>query len=267
MRYESERLVFLNPPLDNYQAPRKVSGADQSDRIPIMRLEEHAHLRELPLFSDMSDESFEELLRAAYLQIFPPHVRLINEGDPADFLYVVIEGCVELFAEANGRDTTVALSRPLSTFILAAVLKDAVYLMSARTTEKSRILLIPAENVRQVMDKDMAFTHAIVDDLAHSYRTIVKSHKNHRLRTTIERLANYLLSENASQKGKGHITLQHDKRRLASLLGMTPENLSRAFNTLRQYEVEIDGRDVRINNEKDLRVLAKPTPLIDDDTT
>ncbi len=229
-----------------------------------MRLEELSVVRELPLFSGMASNNFDRLMRASYLQFFPPHIRLINEGDPADFLYVVVEGCLELFAEANGRDSTVALVRPPSSFILAAVLTDSVYLLSARTLEKSRLLLIPAENVREAMDSDTAFTHAIVHDLALAYRTIVKSHKNHKLRSTIERLANYLLSEEKIQNGLGQITLPHGKRTLASLLGMTPENLSRAFGTLRQYGVEISGREVRFNNIEDLRTLAKPTPLIDD---
>ncbi|PCJ70602.1 MAG: transcriptional regulator [Rhodobiaceae bacterium] len=229
-----------------------------------MRSEELSLIRELPLFAGVTNTTFDKLVRASYLQFFPPHVRLVNEGDPADFLYVVVEGCLELFAEANGHDTTVALVRPPSSFILAAVLTDSTYLLSARTLEKSRLLLIPAENIRQAMDSDTAFTHAIVHDMAWAYRTIVKSHKNHKLRSTIERLANYLLSEEKIQNGQGRITLPHDKRTLASLLGMTPENLSRAFGTLRQYQVEINGREVHLNSLEDLRALAKPTPLIDD---
>ena len=41
-----------------------------------------------------------------------------------------------------------ATVRPISTFILAATIRDAPYLMSARTLEKSRIILIPSEDVR-----------------------------------------------------------------------------------------------------------------------
>ncbi|MDO8911927.1 MAG: transcriptional regulator, partial [Phenylobacterium sp.] len=50
---------------------------------------------------------------------------------------------------------------------------------------------------------------------------------------------------------------------LASLLGMTPENLSRAFATLTGYGVVINGPEVTIARPVVLERLAKPDPLID----
>ncbi len=215
----------------------------------------------------MAEASFEDLVQAAYLQTFPAQLELIAEGDPADFLYVVMEGYVELFAHANGRETTMAMVRPVNAFILAAVLKDAVYLMSARTARKSRILLIPSENVREAFARDDAFARAIVVELANSYRTVVKEQKDLKLRTAVERLANRLLRYDAEQGAHGTVTLPHDKRTIASLIGMTPENLSRAFNTLKPYGVEVTGPTVTIADADALANLAQPNPLIDDETS
>ncbi len=231
-----------------------------------MRSEDLPVIGQLPLFADMDEEHFADLMRAAYLQTFPPQVDLISEGDRADFLYVVVEGCVELYARSNGREATMSLVRPVSTFILAAVLKDVRYLMSGRTTEKSRILLIPSEDIRRAFRQDDAFARAIVVELASRYRAVVRDHKNQKLRTGVERLANRLLVIERDQGGKGRLTLPYDKRTLASLLGMTPENLSRAFNTLKPYGVEVSGSEIRLTKAGDLRGLAKPNELIDDDT-
>mgnify|MGYP002277949791 CR=1 FL=1 len=211
----------------------------------------------------MSEENFETLMQTAYLQTFPAQLDLITEGDPADFLYIVIEGCVELYARSNGREATMGMVRPVGTFILAAVLKDAVYLMSARTCQKSKILLIPSENVREAFQADESFTRAIVQELASCYRGVVKEHKNLKLRTAVERLANRLLRYHRDQGTNGSLELPYDKRTIASLLGMTPENLSRAFNTLKPYGVDVDGSVVRLNDTKALETLAKPNPLID----
>jgi CRP/FNR family transcriptional regulator, transcriptional activator FtrB len=232
-----------------------------------MRSEDLPAVGQLPLFADMDKERFAELMRAAYLQMFPPQVELIREGDPADFLHVVVEGRVELFARSNGRESALALVEPVSTFILAAVLKDAVYLMSARTTEKSRLLLIPSEDIRRAFRQDDAFARAIVVELASRYRTVVKDHKNHKLRTAVERLANCLLTLERRQGGSGLLVLPFDKKTLASLLGMTAENLSRAFNTLKPYGVEVNGAEIALTKPDDLRKLAKPNPLIDDETS
>jgi len=51
-------------------------------------------IRALPLFCDMSEENFEKLVSAAFLQRFPLHTTLINEGDLPDFLHIVVDGSV-----------------------------------------------------------------------------------------------------------------------------------------------------------------------------
>ncbi|GAB4233732.1 MAG: transcriptional activator FtrB [Kiloniellaceae bacterium] len=221
-------------------------------------------MRELDLFREMDEANFDELMQAAFLQRFPPQVQLITEGDPADFLYIMVEGAAELFAANNGRETSIEIVRPVSTFILAAVLRDAVYLMSGRTIENAQILMVPAENVRTLFARDHVFARAVVRELSGRYRAVVKSLKNHKLRNAVERLANCLLRSHAEQGGSGSLTLQVDKRTLAALLGMTPENLSRAFATLKPYGVEVNGREIRLNDLNALTTLARPSPLIDD---
>jgi len=229
-----------------------------------MRAEEMPIIRELPLFATMAEGNFAALMQVAYLQIFPPQVQLISEGDPADFLYVMVDGCVEMYAESNGRETVMQLVKPVSTFILAAAIKDSPYLMSARTSEKSRVLMIPAENIRSAFENDAAFARSIVVELASCFRAVVKEQKNQKLRTGVERLANFLLRLHRSQGADGRLVLPCDKRTLAALLGMTPENLSRAFGTLKPYGVEVNGAEIVFSRVKDLTVLAKPNHLIDD---
>ncbi|MBT7613687.1 MAG: cyclic nucleotide-binding domain-containing protein, partial [Rhodospirillaceae bacterium] len=140
-----------------------------------MRIDDIELVRGLSLFAEMEQQNFDALMHAAYLQQFPPQLQLINEGDPADFLHVLIEGRVELFGTAKGRESALFVMHPPSTFILAAVLKDAVHLMSARTLATSRVLLIPASNLRQAFKSDAAFAHSILLDLADSYRGVVKT--------------------------------------------------------------------------------------------
>lgn len=220
-------------------------------------------VRDLDLFAAMESGNFDRLMRAAYVQNFPPGIELITEGDPSDFVHIVLSGAVDLFAQWNGRDTSLATVRPVSTFILAASIKDAPYLMSARTLEKSRIALIPSQDVRHIFSEDPVFARAIVLELANGYRAAVKTKKDLKLRTATERLANYLLRERTRQDGATSFVLPFEKRRLASLLGMTPENLSRAFKALGGYGVEVQGNRIALRDLDDLTRFARPSPLID----
>jgi CRP/FNR family transcriptional activator FtrB len=227
----------------------------------------YPEVRSLHLFSEMGEENYQALMRGSYVQNFPPQIDLIHEGDPSDFLHVVLSGSVDLYAQWNNRETSMATVRPISTFILAATIRDAPYLMSGRTLEKSRIALIPSQDVRDIFDVDAVFARAIVRELASCYRAVVKSQKDVKLRTSLERLANYLLRQQTRADGAATFELPTEKRRLASFLGMTPENLSRAFKGLQPYGVTVTGNRVAIADADDLKTLAKPSPLIDDFST
>ncbi len=227
-----------------------------------MRSGDTERMRALPMFAGLDKESFDTLTQSAFLQRFPANTQLLLEGDTVDFLYVLLDGQVELSGTWNDKDTVLAVLRPVSTFILAAVVLDAEALMGARTIERSDILMIPGGSIRAMMESDAAFAVAIARELSGCYRGLVRSIKNQKLRTGVERLANYLLQLHA-RAGTDVIELPHEKRVLASLLGMTPENLSRAFNTLRPYGVSVNGSELRLTLIADLRRLAKPDPLIE----
>jgi CRP/FNR family transcriptional regulator, transcriptional activator FtrB len=220
--------------------------------------------RSLPLFANMRPESFRDLTAGAHMQRFPAGTMLLLEGDSVDFLYVLLEGQVELHGTWNDQETVLAVLRPVSTFILAAVVLDADALMSARTLERSEILMIPGDAIRRAMVDDVQFGLAVSRDLAGGFRSMVRAVKNQKLRSGVERLANYLVMLRASDSGVGaNVILRHEKRVLASLLGMTPENLSRAFAALRKHGVSVNGSVVTIANAPALTALAKPDPLID----
>jgi CRP/FNR family transcriptional activator FtrB len=221
-------------------------------------------VRALPLFSDVSEKHFEELMSAAFLQRFPQHVVLITESELPDFLHIVVEGTVELFGTYRDRETTLDIIRPVATFILAAVIRDEVYLKSARTLTPAQILMIPAATVRDIFGRDADFARAIVGELALRYRGIVRALKNQKLRTGAERLANWILLAERRDGGNGRFTLSYDKRTLAALLGMTPENLSRNLATLSQFGVKTEGRDISIGDRAKLQKYAVANHLIDD---
>jgi len=228
-----------------------------------MRPEDAADIRDLLLFCDAQEETFAALMHAAFLQRFPPGVVLINERERADFLHVVVEGLVEMYASDGRQETTLGIVRPVGTFILAAVLNDQVYLQSARTLTRSRILMIPASSIREAVSSDVAFARAVVADLARGYRNTIKEVKSQKLRTGAERLANWLLSESRRQGDEARVEIAFEKRLLASLLGMTPENLSRAFSNLRRYGVRTEGPVVDITDRPALIAFSRPDPLID----
>jgi CRP/FNR family transcriptional activator FtrB len=228
-----------------------------------MRRPDRDHIRALPLFRALTQPHFDDLLRAAFVQQFPSRLTLVSEGEMPDFLHVVLRGAVELYGSYKGRETTTDIVYPIATFILASVVGDDVYLTSARTLTPAHILMIPAEKVRSIFALDPAFARALAAEIAKDYCRIVRALKDQKLRSGMERLANWILETDRRHGYRGRIHLTHEKRTLAARLGMTPENLSRNLARLSRFGVSGSGREIVITDRKALRHWAKPDPLID----
>lgn len=220
-------------------------------------------VREMPLFRDMTAAHFDVLAESALLQRFPERSTFIQGGELPNFLHILIDGAVELFAVWDGRETTIDILHPVTAFNLAAVLRNEVHLKWARTLTSARILMIPAQTVRDLFARDADFARAAVNELAVRYRSMVRILKNQKLRSGTERLANWILDEDRRQGSCGRIVLAHDKRTLSSRLGMTPENLSRNLAGLLSHGVTGRGREIIISDREALKQWAKPDPLID----
>lgn len=228
-----------------------------------MRPGDLPEIRHLPLFSEMLQANFEQLMQGAYAQTFPAGVELARQGDPADFLHVVVEGAVELFAGWGGNTCTMAVVQPVGTFILAACIKDAPYLMSARTLQKSRVILIPASDLRAVFRRDPEFAVSTINELAGCYRAVVRHAKGLKLRNSRERVAAYLVKLLRRVAPAMTVSLTLEKRVIASYLGMTPENLSRTLKALEKDGVSVAGNQVTVRDYARLVAVAQPDPLLD----
>jgi CRP/FNR family transcriptional regulator, transcriptional activator FtrB len=229
-----------------------------------MRTSDEQVVRGLTLFADMQEANFRALMSAALLQSFPPHVILIREGELPDFLFVLVAGAVEMYASHAERRTTLQVIIPPATFIVVPVVRQEVPLMSARTMVNSNVLMIPAEAVREIFSRDSGFARAVVSELALRFRDMVRALKNEKLRTGTERLANWILQTDAHGGYTGRLILPFEKRMLASLLGMTPENLSRGFATLAEHGVTTEGQAIIIRDRLKLQRLARENPLIEE---
>jgi len=230
----------------------------------LLRLDQLGQITDLPLFSGMAEEALADLLGAALLQQFPAGVVLIHEGHHADFLHVLIDGLVEVFTEQDGEEWGISLVSPVTTFILAAVVSDQPYLNSVRTLSNSSILLIPAQRVRDIFDRDVAFARVVARELALAYRSSIKKLKGYMARSTVQRLANWILAEANKESATEAIVIPFDRGTLASHIGTTRENLSRNLAQLTEHGVRIRGREIVIDRKELLEIFARPKPLIDD---
>lgn len=250
----------------NLYAVKPLTRAEASiaAESPILRAEDERFAAALPYFQGLAETSVKRLLDGAQLKRFPVQTDLIRQGDRPRFLHVVVEGRVEVFSRYRDRETTIDVIGAGACFILAAVFLDKPYLKSARTISPARLLLVPAASVREVFRDDAAFAQKCAANLAEGYRGLVKEVNNLKLRSSLERLANWLLRHAPRAEAGACFVIPFDKKTLAAKLGIAPEVLSRNFAALAAHGVKVTGKSVEVTDLARLEALAQPAPTIDD---
>jgi CRP/FNR family transcriptional regulator, transcriptional activator FtrB len=194
------------------------------------------------------------LLEDALELDMPAGTTLFRQGEDARFLHLVLEGRVALVGSSDSKDETIVeFFHDGDVFIMPAVILELPYLMSARTVEDSRILLIPAARFRECMEQEPALSLAASHELARHWRLLIRQVKDLKLRSAPQRLGSYLLSLSDTDGDRAEIELPEQRGMLARRLGMTPENLSRAFSRLQSSGVKSRGRQIELSDIPTLR--------------
>ena len=183
---------------------------------------------------------------------------LFRQGSHPEALYVLLEGHVALTGAAPDQTSTIIdIVRPTSSFVLANVLAEDPYHMSAETIADSALLRIDAEPLRELVANQPEAARAMLRAVSLELGAVTRQVVELKRQVTAERLSAYLLSLVDEQGvNRASFRLPFSKGLLAAWLGCRAENLSRAFMALRAYGVETHGSRVILHDVERLRNYA-----------
>lgn len=224
-----------------------------------MAADELALVRAVPLFGGLPLDSLAALLADARVHDHPRGATLFLQGDPADRFYVVLEGWIRLYRETpDGAEITIALFARGESFAEAAMLGPGRFPVSAVVAEPARLLTVPASSFLGALEGDRMLCRNLMASMARRLQAFVRQIEALSRRSTVERLAAFLVKLCAGRRPPVTLELPLDKTLVAARLGMQPETLSRAFARLRRLGVSTVGHAVRIEDLDALRALAEP---------
>jgi CRP-like cAMP-binding protein len=128
-------------------------------------------LEGVDLLSTLSPEQLARIATIAQETKFPPRRVILEPGKPADALYVIVDGAVEL--SRNGETLTVARQNDV---LGAWALFDETDPMpvTARTTEDTRLLRIARDDFYDLLSDNSEITSAIFSTLVKRFRRLVE---------------------------------------------------------------------------------------------
>ena len=92
-----------------------------------------------------------------------------SQGEPAEFLYVVLEGEVLLRLPGKGVSVPVDVATPGAMFGSCMCFDIEAYATTAQCTQDSRLLKIEAVALSKLMDEDLRMGYAMQRRLSHIY--------------------------------------------------------------------------------------------------
>ena len=130
-------------------------------------------LRRYPFFGFMSDEQLRKLAMAADEEAVRAGVTLLEEGKPADTLFFLLEGSIELLYRVGEsrkpetmRELPVGNINPGEPFGISAVIEPNVLTASVRANMDCRVIRIPAASIQKLCDEDKDFALGLMDQFA-----------------------------------------------------------------------------------------------------
>lgn len=185
---------------------------------------------------------------------------LIQRDDLAAGMHVVLSGEVKCtLLSSSGNEQILRLAGAGATFGEDAALLSRPHVITAQATMPSTLLLVRTPALLELMSASPQFALAITEKLAIAAYELTETMYLCLQRTSVQRVAHYLVQLAPHDVDQCEIRLECDKQTIAAQLNLTPETLSRVLSRFaREGIIRTQGRrGVELRNVPMLRTCAQ----------
>jgi len=199
-------------------------------------------LREIQLFSKLSDKHVAEIREHTVIRQFGKEGIVFYEGDRGEYLYVVIEGTVKLY-KTSPKGTQVQINRFDAPSLVGeyACFERMPFPATCEFVTEGKMALIPYDAIyKHLSNSD--FSLEIIKSLTSKVMVLSALIHKETIFSSEAKVAKMLL-ENSEIFSK----LKYNE--VASILNLTPETLSRIFNKMKKEGI------IEVNKSHEVSVL------------
>jgi len=204
-------------------------------------------------FQELSEQRLGDMLDGCRAYERPAGAIICRDGDPADELFLLVDGIVQLYYGGDtSRHAVLHIVEAGETFGEPAALVTGRHTLTAQAVTDIRIVEVPAEVFRLAIAESPSAAIDVITLLVRRLMSAWDSIEALQTSSTTVRLAKYLLRFCDRSSKVTEFDLPFDKGVLAASLGMKPESLSRSFAKLRPFGVKSQRRHVVIKDPEKL---------------
>lgn len=183
-------------------------------------------LKEIYLFSQMNDDELKALINISFIQNYKKDSYVFMEGETSDYLLILIEGIVSIFKhDDKGNEIIMGMFSPFSLIAEAAILKGIAFPSTAIFKSDGSIIKIKIDKFKELFLHNPHISYEIIQSLLGKIQ-LLQQNIHFNIATSAKEKILYFYQKNINTN------IELKKYEIASLLGMTPETLSRNIKHL-----------------------------------
>jgi CRP-like cAMP-binding protein len=207
-----------------------------------------------PMFGGVPTDKIATLIAGAGMRSFDRGEILFLQDEPATHFFFILDGWIKIFRMSpQGEESIIHVFTRGDTFAEAAIFASVTFPVTAQAAELSRVLAIPAGPFLSRLRDDPELCFNIMASMSRHLRRLVSQLEQLTTKSSVQRLAEFLLRLSPEATGSIEISLPVDKSLIAGRLGMQPETLSRSLSKLRSVGVETRKDHIFIEDVDTLR--------------
>jgi CRP-like cAMP-binding protein len=207
-------------------------------------------VRHVPIFHGLNDDEICLIQQAVVSTTYQKGEYIFQEGEQSDTLYIVHKGLVKVSKFSDeGKEQIIRLLFPGDFFGQYALLENKQHNAYAEVLEESAVCLIHKEKFRTILERNPNIAMKYMMVLSERLQAADDWIGAISLMEVERRLAKALLSFFEKEQ-KLEFELPVSKKDFASLIGTTPETLSRKLVSLQENQL------LKLKGRKGIQLLA-----------
>ena len=221
-------------------------------------------LRQVAIFRGSSEDDFKTVARLGILRTVEEDGFFFMQGDPAEYLYIMLNGRAKLCQIAlDGQQVNLRTLNPNELFgAVGAVNKNAVYPACAQALQDSSAIAIPSDPFHALLAKRPQLSFGLMELMTGYIQEMQDRYRESVTEKVEQRIARVLLRL-AGQTGKRVeqgvlIELPFSRQDLAEMAGTTLYTVSRTLSAWEKQGLITTGRErVTLTNPHAVMKLAE----------
>ena len=216
-------------------------------------------LKLIPLFSSLTDEELEAILRLSFKLKYPKKKIVFIENEEGDKLYIILRGSVKVTKiSKSGEEIILAILHKGDFFGDMSLLDGKPRSATVISIEDSELMLINRRNFEKVVEKYPTIAFKLLNELTSRLRKADELIGNLAFMDVTGRIAGILLKlaeEHGQQTDDGILIKSRPTHQaIANMVGASRETVTRVFKQLEDKKyIMMSGKDVTICDKENIK--------------